>query len=134
MNSFTIRSCALVTLLFCLSSSAIAQFSADMVTTNGDETQTSKFYSEKPYYRMDMEEGGQQMFVVVNTKTNITQAFMPSQKMYMEMKSDDIQSTSNDVFQSLEEQKKKLKSEGIDIDDLMEMDVSKSKPKKWWKF
>jgi outer membrane lipoprotein-sorting protein len=110
MNSFTIRNCALMILLFFLSSSAIAQFSADMVTTNGDVTQTSKFYSEKPYYRMDMEEDGQQMFVVVNTKTNTTQAFMPSQKMYMEMKSDDNQSTSNDVFQSLEEQKKKYET------------------------
>jgi hypothetical protein len=113
MNSFTIRYCAMMILLFFLSSSAIAQFSADMVTTNGDITQTSKFYSEKPYYRMDMEEGGQQMFVVVNTETNITQVFMPSQQMYMEMKSDDIQSTSNDVFQSLEEQKKKYETKMI---------------------
>jgi len=113
MNSFTIRNCALMMLLIFLSSSAIAQFSADMVTTNGDITQTSKFYSENPYYRMDMEEGGQQMFVVVNTETNITQAFMPSQKMYMEMKSDDIQSTSNDVFQSLEEQKKKYETKMV---------------------
>jgi len=113
MNSFTIRTCALMMFLIFLSSSAIAQFSADMVTTNGDVTQTSKFYSEKPYYRMDMEEGGQQMFVVVNTKTNITQAFMPSQKMYMEMKSDDIQSASNDVFQSLEEQKKKYETKMV---------------------
>jgi len=107
MNLFTIKNCVLMILLFFLSNTAIAQFSADMITTNGDITKTSKFYSEKPYYRMDMEEGGQQMFVVVNTETNNTRVFMPSQQMYMEMKSDDIQSTSNDVFQSLEEQKKK---------------------------
>ena len=113
MSSFTIRYCALMILLFFLSSSAIAQFSADMFTTDGNKTHTGKFFSENPYYRMDMEEGGEQIFVVVNTNTKITQVFMPSQQMYMEMKSDDIQSTSNDVFQSLEEQKKNYETKLI---------------------
>ena len=55
MKSFTTRYCALMVLLFFLTSSTIAQFSADMFTTDGDKTHTGKFYTENPYYRMDME-------------------------------------------------------------------------------
>ncbi len=105
MNLFTIKNVAVLAMLFLLSSPALAQFTADMVTTEGDVSRTSKFYVENPFYRMDMEENGQQMFVVVNNETKTTKVFMPSEKMYMEMKSDDMKSLSNDVFQSLEAQK-----------------------------
>ncbi|MCW8803555.1 MAG: DUF4412 domain-containing protein [Ignavibacteriaceae bacterium] len=105
MNLFTIKNVAMLAMLFILSSSSLAQFTADMVTTEGDVTLTSKFYVENPFYRMEMEEDGQPMFVVVNNETKTTKVFMPSEKMYIEMKSDDIRSLSNDVFQSLEVQK-----------------------------
>lgn len=110
MNSFNIKNCAIIVLFFLRSIPVFAQFNADMVTTDGDKTHTGKFYVENPYYRMDMEESGQKMFVVVNHETKVTRVFMPAQKMYMEMKSDDMQSTSNDVFQSLEAQKKKYET------------------------
>ena len=58
-------------MLFLISSTALAQFTADMVTTEGDVSKTSKFYVENPFYRMDMEEGGQKMFVVVNNETKL---------------------------------------------------------------
>ena len=110
MNLFTIKNALVLGLLFLISSTALAQFTADMVTTEGDVSKTSKFYVENPFYRMDMEEGGQKMFVVVNNETKTTRVFMPSQKMYMEMKSDDMKSLSNDVFQSLEAQKQKYET------------------------
>jgi hypothetical protein len=113
MKSVILKCSAVIILLFTLSSPALAQFSADMTTTDGEVSHTGKFYVENPFYRMDMEEGGQKMFVVVNNETKITQVFMLSQKMYMEMKSDDMQSMSNDVFQSLEEQKKKYETKLI---------------------
>jgi hypothetical protein len=84
-----------------------------MIMTEGDVSRTSKFYVENPYYRMDMEEGGEQMFVIVNTKEKLTRVFMPSQKMYMEMKSDDMKSMQNDVFQSLEAQKQKYENKSL---------------------
>jgi hypothetical protein len=110
MKLFNLRNVLLSGIVFLLSSSALAQFTADMVTTESDVSRTSKFYVENPYYRMDMEENGQQMFVVVNNETKITRVFMPSQKMYMEMKSDDMKSMQNDVFQSLEAQKQKYET------------------------
>ena len=110
MNLFTIKNALVLGLLFLISSTALAQFTADMVTTEGDVSKTSKFYVENPFYRMDMEEGGQKMFVVVNNETKTTRVFMPSEKMYMEMKSDDMKSLSNDVFQSLEAQKQKYET------------------------
>ena len=109
MKLFTIKS-AVAVLLILTSSFSFAQFTADMVTTEREVSKTGKFFFEKPFYRMDMEEGGQKMFVVVNNETKTTRVFMPSEKMYMEMKSDDMKSLSNDVFQSLEAQKEKYET------------------------
>ncbi|MGB5530733.1 MAG: DUF4412 domain-containing protein [Ignavibacteriaceae bacterium] len=105
-----LKTALMLCILFLSCSTCLAQFTADMVTTEGDVTKTGKLYFENPYYRMDMEEGGQKMFVVVNNKTKTTRVFMPSEKMYMEMKSDDMKSLSNDVFQSLEAQKKQYET------------------------
>jgi hypothetical protein len=113
MTLFTIKNAAVLAMLYILSSSSLAQFTADMVTTEGDVSRTGKFYVENPFYRMDMEENGQQMFIVVNNETKTTKVFMPSEKMYMEMKSDDMKSLSNDVFQSLEAQKKKYETKSL---------------------
>jgi len=110
MRLFTIKNALVFVLLFLISSTAFAQFTADMVTTEGDVSTTGKFYFEKPFYRMDMEEDGQKMFVVVNNETKTTRVFNPSEKMYIEMKSDDMRSLSNDVFQSLEAQKEKYET------------------------
>lgn len=113
MNLLSIKNAAILAMLFLFSSSTLAQFTADMVTTKGDVSRTGKFYVENPFYRMDMEENGQQMFIVVNNETKTTKVFMPSEKMYMEMKSDDMKSLSNDVFQSLEAQKKKYETKSL---------------------
>ena len=105
MNSFRIRNFALMTLFFLLSSSAIAQFTADIVMKENDMTKTTKLIVEDPYYRMEMEEDGQQLCILVNKDKQITDVVMPEQKMYMEISSGSMQSASNDVFQSIEKQK-----------------------------
>jgi len=105
-----IKTALLLCVLFLTSSTCLAQFTADMITTEGDVSRTGKFYVENPFYRMDMEENGQKMFVVVNNETKTTKVFMPSEKMYMEMKSDDMKSMSNDVFQSIKAQKEKYET------------------------
>ena len=113
MKLFSVKNALLLCLLTLFSSSTFAQFTADMVTTEAGVSKTSKLYFEKPFYRMDMEEGGEQMFVIVNNETKTTRVFMPSQKMYMEMKSDDMKSLSNDVYQSLEAQKQKYETKSL---------------------
>jgi hypothetical protein len=113
MNSFTVKNRAVLVIIILLSSSSLAQFTADMVTTEDDVFRTSKLFVENPFYRMDMEENGQKMFIVVNNETKTTKVFMPSEKMYMEMKSDDMKSLSNDVFQSLEAQKQKYETKPL---------------------
>ena len=113
MKLFNVKNALLICMLFLFSSSTCAQFTADMVTTEGGVTTTGKFYFEKPFYRMDIEEAGEQAYVVVNNETKTTRVFMPSQKMYMEMKSDDMKSMSNDVFQSLEAQKQKYQTKPL---------------------
>ena len=97
MKLFNVKNALLICMLFLFSSSTFAQFTADMVTTEGGVTTTGKFYFEKPFYRMDIEEAGEQAYVVVNNETKTTRVFMPSQKMYMEMKSDDMKSTFSKV-------------------------------------
>ena len=104
------KSVLLLTILLLTGGNCLAQFTADMLTTENGVTKTSKLSVMDPFYRMDMEEDGQEMFVVVNNETKTTRVFMPSEKMYMEMKSDDIKSLSNDVFQSLEVQKQKYET------------------------
>ena len=92
-----------LTLLVC--GSTLAQFTADMVQTQDGETSTTKFYVENPFYRMDIEEEGQEGYVIVDQSEGITRVVMPSDKMYMEMSSRGMMSMSNDVFQSIEQQK-----------------------------
>ena len=93
----------ILTSLVC--SSTLAQFTADMLQTKDGKTSTTKFYVEGPLYRMDIEEEGQEGYVIVNKSEGITRVVMPSDKMYMEMGSRGMMSMANDVFQSIEQQK-----------------------------
>ena len=92
-----------LTLLVC--GSTLAQFTADMVQTQEGETTTTKLYVENPLYRMDIEEEGKEGYVIVDQSESITKVVMPSDKMYMEMGARGMMSMSNDVFQSIEQQK-----------------------------
>jgi outer membrane lipoprotein-sorting protein len=79
------------------------EFSADMVVQAGGqkgETTTSKIYVKGTKYRMEQEEDGQDIIIIVDMDAMVTRVLMPSEKMYMEIASDDIQSLANDPFQS----------------------------------
>jgi hypothetical protein len=81
-----------------------------MVTTESGVTTTNKFYSENPFYRMNIEEGGQEGYVIVNRSEGVTKVVMPAEQMYIEMSSTGMQSMSNDVFQSIEKQKEQYET------------------------
>jgi outer membrane lipoprotein-sorting protein len=79
------------------------EFSADMVVQTGGqkgETTTSKLYVKGTKYRMEQEEDGQNIIIIVDTEAMVTRVLMPSEKMYMEIASDDMKSLANDPFQS----------------------------------
>ncbi|KPJ72094.1 hypothetical protein AMJ52_07455 [candidate division TA06 bacterium DG_78] len=79
------------------------EFSADMVVQAGGqkgETTTSKIFAKGTKYRMEQEEDGQEIIILVDMDEMVTRVLMPSEKMYMEIASDDIQSLANDPFQS----------------------------------
>jgi len=106
MNYFSTKFVYLIIVLTSLVySSTLAQFTADMLQTKDGETSTTKFYVESPFYRMDIEEEGQEGYVIVDQSEGITRVVMPSDEMYMEMGSRGMMSMANDVFQSIEHQK-----------------------------
>lgn len=77
-----------------------AQFSATMIETQGEEIKTSKIFVNGQLYRMELEEGGEPIFIIVDQDSNITRACLVPQKMFIEMASDDMTSLMNDPFQS----------------------------------
>jgi len=99
-----------LSLVIIFSFACFAQFSADMITTESGVTKTTKFYSENPFYRMDIEEQGQEGYVIVDRNEGVTRVVMPAEKMFMEMSSTGMQSMSNDVFQSIEKQKEQYET------------------------
>lgn len=99
-----------LSLIIIFSFASFAQFSADMVTTESGVTKTNKFYSENPFYRMDIEEEGQEGYVIVDRNEGVTKVVMPAEQMYMVMSSSGMQSMSNDVFQSIEKQKEQYET------------------------
>lgn len=106
MNHFLTKCINLIfSLTFLMCGSTLAQFTADMLQTEEGVTKTSKLYFEEPFYRMDVEEDGEKMFVVVDQKNKVTRVIRPSEKMYIEMGSQSMMSMANDVFQSIDNMK-----------------------------
>ena len=100
----------ILSLTIIFSFTCFAQFTADMVVTEGEAVRTNKFYSQNQYYRMDIEEEGQEGYVIVDRNEGVTKVVMPAEQMYMEMSSTGMQSMSNDVFQSIEKQKEQYET------------------------
>ena len=124
-----------------LSFACFAQFTADMVTTESGVTKTNKFYSENPFYRMDIEEEGQEGYVIVDRNEGVTKVVMPAEQMYMVMSSSGMQSMSNDVFQSIEKQKEQYETNlvgsetinGYDC-EIYEVVIDGNVVSKYWQF
>jgi hypothetical protein len=78
------------------------QFTADMWVKlhYQDEATTNALYVGDAKYRMDQEEDGRQVIVLVDQEAGMTYVLLPSEKIYMEMANDDLQSLMNDPFQA----------------------------------
>ncbi|KPK73878.1 hypothetical protein AMJ87_00060 [candidate division WOR_3 bacterium SM23_60] len=88
--------------LVMFSTSYALQFTADMWVKlhYEDEATTQTLYVGEAKYRMDQEEDGQEVIVLVDQEAGMTYVLLPTEKMYMEMPSDDLQSLMNDPFQA----------------------------------
>jgi len=105
MKQFTKTIALTFSLVFIISSSCLAQFTADMIQTQDGETSTIKLYVEDPFYCFEQEEDGEEIFVIVNQEEKVTRVLRPSLKMYIEMESQGMMSMANDVFQSIDNMK-----------------------------
>ncbi|MBT8387434.1 MAG: DUF4412 domain-containing protein [Ignavibacteria bacterium] len=89
-------------IVFLISNSCFAQFTADMIQSEGDQVTTSKLFVENPYYCIETEEDGETILVIVDQEEKVTRVLRPSEKMYIEMGSQSMMSMANDVFQSID--------------------------------
>jgi OOP family OmpA-OmpF porin len=86
--------------MFAYSNAASAsEFTADMIQSEGGDTTTGKIYVKDSRYRMDLEEDGREIFVIVDQNAGVTRVVMPEEKMYMELGSQEPASLMNDPFQ-----------------------------------
>ncbi|MDX2440458.1 MAG: hypothetical protein QNK40_07880 [Desulfobacterales bacterium] len=76
------------------------QFKADMVQSAGGKSRTDKIFVKHSKYRMEINENGQQIIIIVDTDMGITRVLAPMEKKYKEMKTNDIGSLANDPFQA----------------------------------
>lgn len=91
-----------VLILASLSSLYAAQFTADMWVKlhYEEEATTNRLYVGDAKYRMDQEDDGQEVVVLVDQEAGMTYVLLPAEKIYMEMPNDDLQSLMNDPFQA----------------------------------
>lgn len=86
----------------CANTSSATQFTAEMTETihRNNEVRTSKIFVKDAKYRIEEEEEGQKIVVLVDGDEGLTRVLLPAEEMYMEMASDDMQSLMNDPFQA----------------------------------
>jgi outer membrane lipoprotein-sorting protein len=87
----------------CANTSSATEYIAEMTETvhRDGEVSTSKVYVKGSKYRIEEEEEGQEIVVLVDQEKGVTRVLLPAEKMYAEMASDDIQSLMNDPFQAV---------------------------------
>jgi len=95
-------SSVVILLLVLVSVSNAVPFTADIWVKlhYKDEAAVQKLYVGQAKYRMDQEEDGQQVVVLVDQEAGLTRVLLPAEKVYVEMPSDDLQSLMNDPFQA----------------------------------
>ena len=87
----------------CASTSSATEYTAEMTETvhRDGEVLTSKVYVKGAKYRIEEEEEGQEIVVLVDQEKGLTRVLLPAERQYMEMASDDVQSLMNDPFQAV---------------------------------
>ena len=77
------------------------EFTADMIEQSAADTVSGKIYAKGSNYRIEIQDEGKPMVILVDQDTNITRICDTTEKTYMEIPSDDLKSLMNDPFQSL---------------------------------
>ena len=87
--------------LFACSKAPEGEFSADMVVSDEEQSITTKIYVVDSLYRMEQEQAGETIIIIVNERTGFTHALVPSRKEFLEISTTDPVSLMNDPFQGL---------------------------------
>lgn len=77
------------------------QFTAEMIMGDAESEVTSKIFVTESGYRMEHQQADEQLYVIVNNESGLTNVLVPSRKQYMELPSQDPMSLMNDPFQSV---------------------------------
>jgi hypothetical protein len=87
----------------CANTSSATEYTAEMTETTHQDGKvfSSKIYVKDAKYRIEEEEEGQKIVVLVDQEEGITRVLSPADKLYMGMASDDVQSLMNDPFQAI---------------------------------
>lgn len=112
------KSFLLILCILLLNGNTFAQFSADILQTENGNSKTGKIYFEEPFYRMDLQEQGENFYVLVDQNKKLTRVVRPKEKMYVEMRSTGMSSIKNDVFQSVEKQKQMYETNLVGTEDI----------------
>jgi hypothetical protein len=86
----------------CSSTSTGEGFTADMTQKMGDEIIEGKLFVKGNQYRMDLEEQGEKLSILVDGTNDKTTIVIHSQKAAREIASSSLQSLSNNPFESYE--------------------------------
>ena len=89
-------------LVFLLSSlpALAASFFADLVITREGKTETGKFFLSDQCYRMNVQEDGKPLIILVNLVENKTSVIDPSRKIYQEFSSTNFRSLMSNPFEA----------------------------------
>ena len=106
MQKHTIHICLMVIFaigIFMLSGTRqllAASFTAEMVEIHKGKAKTNKIYRLDHRYRLDVEEDGSALNILVDRKSGKTRLIMPLKKVYLEIDNNDMQSLSNNPFEA----------------------------------
>ena len=87
-------------IITCPSNSTGEGFTADMTQQMGNETIEGKLFVKGDQYRMDLEEQGEKLSILVDRTSDKTTIVIHSQKAAREIASSSLQSLSNNPFES----------------------------------
>lgn len=73
-------------------------FSADMMDKKGEQTSKHPFQYQDKSYRFGVTENGRELIVMVDAAAQMTRILFPAEKLYYELKSDDIRGAVNNPF------------------------------------
>jgi Ca-activated chloride channel homolog len=77
-----------------------ASFTADILEIHKGNSKTYKIYQLDQQYRLDVEEDGRTMNILVDRISGKTRVIIPSEDVYLEMDNDDLQSLSSNPFEA----------------------------------